>query len=113
MDKKNIAISEFEKICPEDFKQFRDISTKFQKVQPEDAQTLYELTIDSWLLATRWSEIQSNSMKIAQDNGITKMDFQTWAYQKYRQLQEMHITCRSWYRLAIEDMKLNNMINGQ
>ena len=31
------------------------------------------------------------------------MDFQEWAYQKYRQLQEMHITTRSWFRLAKED----------
>lgn len=95
--------SEFEKICSEDFNQFREISKKFQNVDTADCLTLKELTIDSWLLATRWSEIQSNASKIAQDNGLTKMDFQNWAYQKYRQLQEMHTTCRSWYRLAVED----------
>ena len=104
--------SPFEDIFPEDFKQFREISTKFQKAKPEDASTLHELTIDSWLLATRWSEIQSIANKIAQENNIRKSDFSDWAYQKYRQLQEMHITCRSWYRLAIEEMKLNDMISG-
>ena len=102
--------SQFEKIVEEDFNMFRDISRKFQKVTPEDTKTLYELSKDSWLLATRWSEIHSNASKIAFDCGISKTDFGTWAYQKYRQLQEMHITCRSWYRLGIEDLRLNNMI---
>ena len=98
--------SQFEKIVQEDFNQFRDISTQFQKVDCTDADTLYQLSIDSWLLATRWSEIQSNASKIAFNNDISKTDFGTWAYQKYRQLQEMHITCRSWYRLACEDKRL-------
>ena len=104
--------SQFEKIVQEDFNQFRELSKTFMNVTPEDADTLFELSRETWLLATRWSEIQSNASKIALDNNITKMDFQNWAYQKYRQLQEMHITCRSWYRLAIEDMKLNNIIDG-
>lgn len=95
--------SEFERICSEDFKQFRDISKRFQNVKMENPSELNQLCIDSWLLATRWSEIQSNASKIAQENGLTKMDFQNWAYQKYRQLQEMHITCRSWFRMARED----------
>lgn len=104
--------SEFEQICPEDFKQFRDISQRFKNVKMEDADSLYMISIDSWLLATRWSEIQSNASKIAQEYGMTKMDFQNWAYQKYRQLQEMHITCRSWYRLAKEDERLNRTMEG-
>ena len=107
-----IEKSQFEKICPEDFKQFRDISQRFKNVKMEDADSLYMISIDSWLLATRWSEIQSNASKIAQEYGITKMDFQNWAYQKYRQLQEMHITCRSWYRLAKEDERLNRTMEG-
>ena len=104
--------SEFEKICMEDFEQFREISRRFQNVQMENAEELFQISIDSWLLATRWSEIQSNASKIAHENGITKMDFQNWAYQKYRQLQEMHITCRSWFRLAKEDEKLLRTMEG-
>lgn len=95
--------SEFETIVKEDFQQYRDISKRFQNVLMEDSQELNQLTIDSWLLATRWSEIQSLASKIAQEHEVNKTDFGTWAYQKYRQLQEMHITCRSWYRLAKED----------
>jgi surface protein len=78
-----------------------------------DITGLQQLTIDSWLLATRWSEIQSNAVKIASDFGVNKTDFSTWAYQKYRQLQEMHITCRSWHRSAKEDYRANQILEGQ
>lgn len=101
--------SDFEKIVPEDFKQYRNIARRFRDVQMEDCLGLQQLTIDSWLLANRWSDIQSLASKIAQDNNVNKTDFGTWAYQKYRQLQEMHITTRSWYRLAKEDER---MLNG-
>lgn len=95
--------SEFEEIVKEDFIQYKEIARRFRDVKMEDCIELQNLTTDSWLLATRWSEIQSLASKIAQDNNLNKTDFGTWAYQKYRQLQEMHITCRSWYRLAKED----------
>lgn len=104
--------SNFEEIVQEDFNQFREISKRFQNVQMENADELLQLSIDSWLLATRWSEIQSIASKIAQQHEISKTDFGTWAYQKYRQLQEMHITCRSWYRLAKEDEKLLRTMEG-
>lgn len=98
--------SEFEEIVKEDFKQYKEIAKRFRDVKLENCLELQTLTKDSWLLATRWSEIQSLASKIAQENGINKTDFGTWAYQKYRQLQEMHITCRSWYRLAKEDERM-------
>lgn len=104
--------SQFEQIVKDDMKQFREVSKRFMNVSPENIAELYQLSIDSWLLATRWSEIQSNASKIAIDLDVNKCDFKDYCYQKYRQLQEMHITCRSWYRLAKEDEKLNNMIDG-
>ena len=104
--------SQFERIVQEDFDQFREISRKFMNVKAEDTETLYELAIDSWLLATRWSEIQSNASKMAIDFDVNKTDFKDYCYQKYRQLQEMHITCRSWYRLSLEDKIANSMIDG-
>lgn len=103
--------SEFEKIVEDDFKQYRQIAVRFRDVQMENCFELQQLTIDSWLLANRWSEIQSLASKIAQENGINKTDFGNWAYQKYRQLQEMHITCRSWYRLSCEEKRLLNGLN--
>ena len=95
--------NDYEKLVKEDFEQYREISRTFKDVDMTDTITLQQLTIDSWLLATRWSEIQAMASKIANDYGISKTDFGNWAYQKYRQLQELHITCRSWYRLAKED----------
>lgn len=104
--------SEFEEVCKEDFEQFRDISKRFSKIDMTDIDGLNQLVIDSWLLATRWSEIQSNSLKLSKEFGINKTDFNTWAYQKYRQLQEMHITVRSWHRMAKEEYKANMMMEG-
>lgn len=95
--------NDFEKLVKEDFEQYREISRTFKDVDMTDTITLQQITIDSWLLATRWSEIQAMATKIASEFGVSKTDFGNWAYQKYRQLQELHITCRSWYRLAKED----------
>lgn len=95
--------SEFEFIVKEDFEQYKDIARRFKNVQMENCAELKALTTDSWLLATRWSEIQSLAKIFSEKLDINKTDFSNWAYQKYRQLQEMHITCRSWYRLAKED----------
>ena len=103
--------SQFEQLVPEDFKQYREISKQFKNIEMTNIDGLRQLAIDSWLLATRWSEIQSNST-IFKDKKINKTDFQQWAYQKYRQLQELHITCRSWYRLAVEEYKTNMMMEG-
>lgn len=104
-----IEKSEFEKLCQEDMNLFRDIAERFQKVSVMDRLELEELQKDTWLLATRWSEIQSNARKISQQYGINKTDFGNWAHQKYRQLQELHITCRSWYRQAWEDERALQM----
>lgn len=104
--------SQFEKIVQEDFNQFRDIATRFQKVNMEDLLELYQLSKDALLLQTRWSEIQSNASKIAATyKDINKTDFATWAYQKYRILQELQITVRSWYRLSKDDERATYM-NG-
>lgn len=104
--------SDFEKIVQEDFNQFKELSKRFKKVQMENTAELNAICIDSWLLATRWSEIESLANKIAKDNGISKTDFQTWCYQKYRQLQEMHITTRSWYRMSKEEQIEIRKIEG-
>lgn len=103
--------SQFENLVKEDFEQYREIARRFKNIDMTNIDGLWQLTIDSWLLATRWSEIQSNST-IFKGQNINKTDFQNWAYQKYRQLQELHITCRSWYKLAREDYRANMMMEG-
>ena len=92
----------FEEIVKDDFEQYRDVARKFRDVKLEDIDTLVELTKTTWLLATRWSEIQAQAVQIASEYEINKTDFSNWGYQKYRQLQDLHITCRSWLRLSIE-----------
>ena len=47
-----------------------------------------------------------------EENGISKTDFQQWAYQRYRNLQEMHIDCRSLYKSSKEDLKANMYMNN-
>lgn len=102
--------SSFEEIVKEDFEQYKDIARRFQKVNMDNSAELNQLAIDTWLLASRWSEIQSLATKIGQQYDINKTDFSNWAYQKYRQLQELHITCRSWFKLSVEEKRVNEMI---
>lgn len=102
--------SSFEEIVKEDFEQYKDIARRFQKVNMDNSAELNQLAIDTWLLASRWSEIQSLATKIGQQYEINKTDFSNWAYQKYRQLQELHITCRSWFKLSVEEKRINEMI---
>lgn len=101
---------EFGDIVSKDFEQYRQIASEFQNIKMEDYDTLNKLAIDSWLLASRWNEIQSLSRRISEQYNVSKTDFSDWSYHIYRQLQELHITCRSWYRLAVEEKKLNEMV---
>jgi hypothetical protein len=105
--------SQFEPICQEDCNQFRKLAKTYKNLKPEDNKTSYQLTLDSWLLAQRWSEISSNASIIATENNITKMDFQKWAYEKYRQLQLMHEHCRAVWRTATEELRANKVIGGE
>ena len=57
------------------------------------------------MLSQRWSDIASNSSAYAKRYGFSKTDFQQWAYQRYRTLQEMHVDCRVFYSDAKEDLK--------
>ena len=99
--------SQFEEMCQEDCKQFRDLFERYRDKRIEDLEELRNISTWSLILAQRWCEIQSNASIIAKQNGLSKTDFQQWAYQHYRNLQEMHIDCRSLYKCAREDLKAN------
>ena len=71
--------SDFEKIVQEDFNQYRQIATRFRNVQMENCVELQQLSIDAWILASRWNNITSNSRKIAEEYGISKTDFGDWS----------------------------------
>lgn len=101
--------SEFEQIVPEDTKQFKELFKRYRDKKLEDLNELYEISTQALILSQRWCEIQSMASVIAKENDLSKTDFQTYAYQHYRNLQEMHIDCRSLYKCAREDLK-NNLL---
>lgn len=101
--------SDFEQIVPEDTKQFKDLFKRYRDKKLEDLNELYEISTQALILSQRWCEIQSMASVIAKENDLSKTDFQTYAYQHYRNLQEMHIDCRSLYKCAREDLK-NNLL---
>ena len=104
-------VSEFERTLPEDTKQFKELFKRYKNKKIEDLNELYSISTTALILAQRWCEIQSFASVIAKENNCSKTDFQTWAYQHYRNLQEMHIDCRSLYKCAREDLK-NNLLEG-
>lgn len=103
--------SEFEKIVPDDVAQFKALFKRYRDKKLEDLNELYYISNNALILAQRWCEIQSIASVIAKEYGISKTDFQTWAYQHYRNLQEMHIDCRSLYKCAREDLR-NNLVEN-
>ena len=101
--------SEFEQILPEDTQQFKELFKRYRDKKIEDLSELYSISTTALILSQRWCEIQSLASVISKENDCSKTDFQTWAYQHYRNLQEMHIDCRSLYKCAREDLK-NNLL---
>ena len=104
--------SEFEKIVPEDTRQFKELFKRYRDKKLEDLNELYEISTQALILSQRWCEIQSIASVIARENNVSKTDFQTWSYQHYRNLQEMHVDCRSLYKCAREDLKANLLMEG-
>jgi hypothetical protein len=96
--------SEFQDILPEDCKQYNELATRYLKLNPENGTEAFDLMQISWSIAQRWSELQASTAKIANmDNvDILKTDFKTWAYQRYRQAQLIHESCRVIWRQANE-----------
>lgn len=97
--------SQFEEYVKEDCEQYRDIFRTYKNKNPEDIDTLYALTSESLMLSQRWSDIASNASLYAKQYNISKCDFKDWAYQRYRNLQEMHTDCRVFYKDAKDDLK--------
>ena len=104
--------SQYEQICQEDCEQFNELFKRYKIKRVEDLEELHSISTLALILAQRWCEIQSNASIIAKENGLSKTDFQQWAYQHYRNLQEMHIDCRSLYKCAREDLKANLILES-
>ena len=104
--------SQFEPIMQEDCNQFRELFKRYKNKRVEDIEELQKISTQALILAQRWCEIQSNASVLAKEKDIAKSDFQQWAYQHYRNLQEMHIDCRSLHRSSRDDLKANLLTDG-
>lgn len=104
--------SQFEKICEEDCRQFNNLFKRYKDKSVEDLEELHSISTIALILSQRWCEIQSNASILAKETGTSKTDFQQWAYQHYRNLQEMHIDCRSLYKCVREDLKANLLMEN-
>ena len=76
------------------------MAVKYLNLTSEDYKTAYEITVKSWALAQRWSDISANAGKLASIKEVNKTDLSKWAYQRYRQLQLMHEHARSIWRIG-------------
>lgn len=96
--------SDFQKVLPEDSKQFSEIADRYMKLNPENGTEAFNLMKESWSLAQRWSELQASANKIVSLNGVDIMrtDFKKWCYERYRQMQLVHESTRMIWRAANE-----------
>lgn len=97
--------SQFEQYVKDDCKQYKIICSYYGNKNPEDTDLLYAISSNALILSSRWSDIASNASVYAKQYGISKTDFQQWAYQRYRTLQEIHTDCRVYFRDAKDDLK--------
>ena len=97
--------SDFQKILPDDVKQFQEMASRYEKLVQEDAVEAFALMKYSWALAQRWSELQATARKLSnlQEANITLTDFKKWCYERYRQCQLVHESCRVIWRAANEE----------
>lgn len=89
----------------EDIKQYNGLVEDFNNLDSSDYTTAYTLSQLALSLADRWNELMLNSVKYSQEKGITKTDFTTWCYQKFKILMKIHDFCRVVYRQGSYEMR--------
>ena len=94
--------SDFQDLLKEDCEQYKALAKRYLDLKTEDADEAYQLMKDSWSAAQRWSEIQACARKIKNmaDKDVNLTDLKDFAYQRYRQLQLMHESCRMIWKQA-------------
>ena len=80
----------YETIYPEDSRQYRELAKRYMDINVDKYAEAFEITKKAWALAQRWSDIQSNASVVAIEHGVKKTELSAWAYQRYRQLQNLH-----------------------
>ena len=96
--------SDFNKILPEDCKQFNIIAKRYLNLLSDESLEAFEIMKKSWSLSQRWSELQASARKIMDlsEEEFSVTDFKNWCYQRYRQMQLIHESCRVIWRSANE-----------
>ena len=92
----------------EDIKQYNELVSSFKALSSSDYTTAYNLSQDAIILADRWNEVMLNSVKYSKELEVTKSDFTSYAYQKFKILMKIHDFCRVVYRqgsyMGLEDV---------
>jgi hypothetical protein len=102
----------YETIFPEDCKQYRDIARRYMNLTTEDYISAFDVAQQSWVLAQRWSDIQSNAAQLAIEQNVRKTDLRDWAYQRYRQLQLMHEHARMIWKAGEDEARQERYFKG-
>ena len=82
----------------EDIRMYRELVEDFNNLDSSDYASAYELSQLALSLADRWNEIMMSSVKYSKEMEITKSDFTTWCYQKFKILTKIHDFTRMVYR---------------
>lgn len=82
----------------EDIKQYNELIGDFRVLGSSDYATAYKLSQTALMLTDRWNEIMLDSVKYSKEFGVTKSEFSTYAYQKYKILMKIHDFARMIYR---------------
>ena len=82
----------------EDIKQYNALIKEFKRLNSSNYADAYKLAQLSLMYADRWNEIMLDSVKYSKELDVTKSDFSSYAYQKYKILMKIHDFCRMIYR---------------
>ena len=89
----------------EDIKLYKELVENFNNLDSSDYTTAYTLSQLALSLADRWNEIMLNSTKYSKDMEVTKSDFTSWCYQRFKILIKIHDFTRMIYRQGVYEMK--------
>lgn len=82
----------------EDIKLYEEIIRDFKSLDSSDYTTAYKLSQMALISADRWNEIMLNSAKYSKEIEVTKSEFTSYCYQKYKMLMKIHDFSRIVYR---------------
>lgn len=82
----------------EDIKNYKGLLEGFKSLDSSDFTTAYSLSQVALIMADRWNEIMLNSVKYSKELEVTKSEFTSYCYQKFKMLMKIHDFCRVVYR---------------